>query len=57
MITDPKNPEVPPTPELPEFVPFPLEPENPHMPEIIPEADPQPLTFPKETPPGHFSKI
>ena len=53
----PNNPEVPATPEPPEFVPIPDKPEAPHIPELVSETDPAPITFPKEIPPGKFSNF
>jgi len=55
MNTSPNIPEVPPMPKPAEFTPIPVEPGSPHFPEIVPENDPQPTPFPKETPPGKFS--
>ncbi|WP_221393535.1 hypothetical protein [Dyadobacter sp. NIV53] len=57
MTTSSIIPEVPPIPEPPEFVPTPPMPENPRFPEITPENDPTPLTFPQETPPGKFATL
>ena len=54
MNTSPNIPEVPPMPEPAEFTPVPAESESPYFPEIVPENDPVPVPFPKETPPGKF---